>query len=52
MALRRDQIATAPKGTIISAPAMVGEEAQSWKVDGYLEQRDDQHRVILIESAS
>jgi hypothetical protein len=52
MALRRDQVATAPRGTLISAPAMVGGTTQNWVVDGYLEQRDDTHRVILIEGSA
>lgn len=48
LALRRDEVATVPRGTFIEAPPIAGAENQTWIVDGYLEQRDDHHRVIMM----
>lgn len=50
MALRRDEVPTAARGLWVEAPEMIGGAVKFWRVDGYLEQRDDHHRVILVET--
>jgi hypothetical protein len=47
MALRRDEVPTVPKGTVIVAPETHGGEDETWIVDAYDLQRADQHRVIV-----
>lgn len=51
LALRRDQVPTVPRGTIISAPEYAGQTPKTWRVDGYELEEADHHRVIVVLDA-
>src|SRR5687768_6519968 len=48
IALKRSEVPTVPKGTLIDAPPKAGEAAQLWRVDGFDREEADQKRVIVI----
>ena len=47
LALRRDVVATIPRGAVIVAPEKSGDTAVHWTVDGFERQEADHHRVIV-----
>lgn len=49
IALRRDQVPSAPRGTVISMAEQAGQAAKSWRVDG-LDRADegDVIRVVVV----
>ena len=47
MALRRDQVASVPRGTLLTAPETISGTARDWQVDAVDEIRGDHIRVIL-----
>lgn len=48
MVLRRDQVATAPRGTVILAPEKADDTPVSWVIDAHDKTEADQHRVIVL----
>lgn len=50
LALRRDQVSTVPRGTVIEAPERKGGCSKVWKVDGLERQDSEHHRVIVIKT--
>lgn len=48
MGLRRDQVPTVPKGTLIEAPPMGGGAVQTWRVDGTDRVMDDLTHVLVV----
>ena len=49
MAFDRAQVPTAPRGTLIEAPELLGGEIKTWKVDGHDLHDAEQIRVIVME---
>jgi len=47
MALRRDEVASVPVGTVIVAPEKDGDDTEAWVVDGHERQEADHNRVIV-----
>lgn len=48
LALRRDQVPKAPRGTTVEAPESPGESNKRWIVDGYVRLEAGHHRVTVI----
>lgn len=48
MALRRDDVPTVPRGTLIEAPIRTGDPVQRWTVDSIERVEADQTRVVVI----
>lgn len=48
MALRRDEVPSVPRGTLIAAPEKGGDAVQVWRVDGFERYDADHHRVLVI----
>jgi len=48
LALRRDEVPSVPKGTIIVGPESAGGEDRRWVVDGIDRQEADHTRVIVL----
>ncbi len=51
LALRRDEVTTIPRGTVIEAAEVLGGAVQTWRVDGLERQEPDHHRVIVVLEA-
>jgi hypothetical protein len=50
MALRRDQVPTVPRGTIVLAPEQRGGPILGWRVDSFELQEVDNHRVRVLRA--
>jgi hypothetical protein len=48
MVLRRDEVPTAPRGTVIVAPEKSGDTPVSWVIDAHDKTEADQHRVVVL----
>ncbi len=48
MALRRDEVGSVPRGTVIDAPPYGSDVSQRWKVDGFDRVEADIVRVVLV----
>lgn len=48
LALRRDEVASVPRGTVVVAPEQGGGDDQTWRVDGIERVESDHHRVVLV----
>ena len=48
LALRRDEVPSVPRGTIIVAPEQAGGADQTWRVDGVESIEGDHYRVSLV----
>lgn len=48
LALRRDEVPTAPRGTLIDAPERDGDETLKWRVDSMDSVDADQIKVIVV----
>lgn len=48
LVLRRDEVASVPRGTVIVAPAMRGGANETWRVDGEDLTEPDLRRVRLV----
>jgi hypothetical protein len=50
MALRRADVPTVPRGTLIVAPEKSGDDAVTWRVEGTERMEADHTRVIVIRA--
>jgi hypothetical protein len=48
MALRKDEVPTVPRGTVIIAPPQGGESDARWRIDGIDRVEADHVRVIVV----
>lgn len=48
IALKRSDVPTVPKGTLIDAPPKAGDASQLWRVDAFDREEADHKRVIVI----
>lgn len=48
LSLRRDEVPTVPRGTVIEAPERDADDVASWRVDGIEAMDADQVRVLVV----
>ncbi len=49
LALRKDDVPTVPRGTQIVAPALDGDDDETWTIDGLLAQDSEHHKVAVLK---
>jgi len=49
LAVRRDQVPTVPRGTVIVAPEELDGTDETWRVDGVEHEEHDHYRLVVLK---